>query len=197
MPVVLAVVVECNRLVVISPFQSSSATISPVTPDAVALIIELDIVRVSVCIISGAQGIRTLACGRNTIPRVKTVIGPGIIFVSMEQCKGFGVVGIDKTDGPPEGPVIADRNADPNLVAANLLAQGKQDSMTITIPLTDIEPLGKTVWTQVEEEIEKLLRALLVLFIASCRYNVVQKFVLKQNLSLSAFSTILFEIGCG
>lgn len=159
MSVVPAVVAGCEQLVVVSPPQPGSTTIAPVTLAAVAVINELDAIRVRVFTVGGAQAIGALAYGTETIPRVDKIVGPGNIFVAMAKREVFGVVGIDGIYGPTEALVIADQNADPKLVAADLLAQAEHDLMAVPILLTDSESLSKAVQSQVEEQVEKLPRA--------------------------------------
>lgn len=81
----------------------------------------------------------------------------------MEKREVFGVAGIDDTYCPTEALFIADQHADQKLVAADLLAQAKQDSMEIPILYTDNEHMSKAEQTQLEEQVEKLPRAPVVL----------------------------------
>lgn len=159
MSVIPAVVAGCKQLVVVSPPQPGSNTIAPVTLAAVAVINQLDGVCVRVFTVGGAQAIGALAYGTQTIPRVDKIVGPGNIFVAMAKREVFGVVGIDGIYGPTEALVIADENADPKLVAADLLAQAEHDLMAVPILLTNSESLSKAVQSQLEEQVEKLPRA--------------------------------------
>ena len=70
----------------------------------------------------GVQGIGALAYGTESVPAVDKICGPGNIFVTIAKKKLFGEVGIDGIFGPSETLVIADGDADPGLVAADLLA---------------------------------------------------------------------------
>lgn len=159
MSVIPAVVAGCKQLVVVSPPQPGSTTIASVTLAAVAVINQLDGVCVRVFTVGGAQAIGALAYGTQTIPRVDKIVGPGNIFVAMAKREVFGVVGIDGIYGPTEALVIADENADPKLVAADLLAQAEHDLMAVPILLTNSESLSKAVQSQLEEQVEKLPRA--------------------------------------
>ncbi|MGH2667957.1 MAG: histidinol dehydrogenase, partial [bacterium] len=77
----------------------------------------------------GVQGIAAMAYGTETVPRVDKICGPGGIFVTLAKKKLFGEVGIDGVFGPSETLVVADAQADPALVAADLLAGAEHDEL--------------------------------------------------------------------
>jgi histidinol dehydrogenase len=79
--------------------------------------------------VGGAQAIGALAYGTQTIPRVDKIVGPGNIFVVLAKRQVYGLVDIDGLPGPTETLVIADAEADPALVAADLLAQAEHDTL--------------------------------------------------------------------
>jgi histidinol dehydrogenase len=87
--------------------------------------------------IGGAQAIAALAYGTRTIRRVDKVVGPGNIYVALAKRQVFGDVGIDMVAGPSEVIVIADRAADPEWIAADLLAQAEHDPMARAVVITD------------------------------------------------------------
>lgn len=78
--------------------------------------------------VGGAQAIAALALGTQTIPRVDKIFGPGNAFVTEAKRQLFGEVGIDLFAGPSELVVYADPTADPDWVAADLLAQAEHDA---------------------------------------------------------------------
>lgn len=78
--------------------------------------------------IGGAQAIAALAFGTLS-PACDMVVGPGNAWVTAAKKHLYGQVGIDGLAGPSEIVVIADHIADPNLVAADLLAQAEHDPM--------------------------------------------------------------------
>src|SRR5439155_3764639 len=84
----------------------------------------------------GAQGIAAFAYGTETFPRVDKICGPGGLFVTIAKRQVFGDVGIDSIFGPTETIIIADESADPELVAADLLAQAEHDALASPILLT-------------------------------------------------------------
>ena len=86
---------------------------------AAAAIVGVDAVYVG----GGAQAIGALAYGTQSIARVDKICGPGSLFTTLAKRQVFGTVGIDGLPGPTETVVIADEHADPQLAAADLLAQ--------------------------------------------------------------------------
>ena len=95
--------------------------------------------------IGGAQAIAAMAYGTETVPHVDKIYGPGNIFVVLAKRRVFGVVEIDQLPGPTETLLVADESADPELVAADLLAQAEHDPMASAILITssrDARPCG-------------------------------------------------------
>ncbi len=106
--------------------------------------------------IGGAQAIAALAYGTATIPRVDVVAGPGNIYVTLAKREVFGSVGVDGISGPTEVFVVADANARPDFVAADLAAQLEHDPLACAVLVTDSQRLAD----RVEEELESLVRGL-------------------------------------
>ena len=93
---------------------------------------------------SGAQGIAALAYGTETIAKVDKIVGPGNIFVAAAKKLVYGKVDIDMIAGPSEILVIADVDANPAYVAADLLSQAEHDPMASAILVTTIfKTIGK------------------------------------------------------
>lgn len=107
----------------------------------------------------GAQAIGALAFGTESIPRVDKICGPGSLFTTLAKRQVFGVVGIDGLPGPTETVVIADEHADPQLAAADLLAQAEHDVLACAILLTPSYPLAEQVQTAVMTQLEELGRS--------------------------------------
>jgi histidinol dehydrogenase len=107
----------------------------------------------------GAQGVAAFAYGTETIPRVDKICGPGGLFVTIAKKQVFGDVGIDSIYGPTETVVIADESADPELVAADLLAQAEHDALASPILLTPSHFLADQVAAAIERQLQKLERA--------------------------------------
>src|SRR5207248_3352231 len=87
--------------------------------------------------VGGAQAVAALAYGTRTIRRVDKIVGPGNIYVALAKTRVFGVVGIDMMAGPSEVVVVADAAAEPDWIAADLLAQAEHDPMARAVLITD------------------------------------------------------------
>jgi len=109
--------------------------------------------------IGGAQAIAALAFGTETIRPVAKITGPGNAYVAAAKRQVFGTVGIDMIAGPSEVLVIADRDNDPDWLAADLLAQAEHDTGAQSILITDDEPFAKSVEAAVERQLRRLSRA--------------------------------------
>ena len=108
--------------------------------------------------VGGAQAIAALAYGTQSIAPVAKIVGPGNAFVAAAKRRVFGTVGIDMIAGPSEVLVMADASANPDWIAADLLAQAEHDTAAQSILLTDDESLGKAVCESVERQLVTLPR---------------------------------------
>jgi histidinol dehydrogenase len=106
----------------------------------------------------GAQGVAAFAYGTDTVPKVDKICGPGGLFVTIAKKQVFGDVGIDAIYGPTETMIIADESADPEMVAADLLAQAEHDAIASPILLTPSHYLADEVNAAVERQLVKLER---------------------------------------
>ena len=104
--------------------------------------------------VGGAQAIAALAWGTESIPNVDVITGPGNLFVTLAKKTVYGRVGIDSLAGPSEVLVIADDTADPELVAADLLAQAEHDPLAAAILLTTSAKLVEQVPQQLELQLK-------------------------------------------
>lgn len=75
----------------------------------------------------GVQAIAAMAYGTETIEKVDKIVGPGNKFVTAAKKQVYGECGIDFLAGPSEVLVIADETANPEFVAADMLAQCEHD----------------------------------------------------------------------
>ncbi|MCC7364997.1 MAG: histidinol dehydrogenase [Dehalococcoidia bacterium] len=136
---------------------------SPVLPDGTVPPVKLvaaDIAGVDgVFKAGGAQGVAAAAYGTETVPKVDKICGPGGLFVTIAKKQVFGDVGIDAIYGPTETIVIADESADPELVAADLLAQAEHDALASPILLTPSHYLADEVNAAVERQLRTMERA--------------------------------------
>ncbi len=76
-------------------------------------------------LLGGVQAMGAMAIGTETMGRVDLIAGPGNAYVAEAKRQLFGEVGIDLFAGPTEILVIADENADPFVVAVDLLSQAE------------------------------------------------------------------------
>lgn len=109
--------------------------------------------------IGGAQAVAALAYGTQTIAPVSKIVGPGNAFVAAAKRQVFGTVGIDMIAGPSEVLVVADKTANAEWVAADLLAQAEHDASAQSILMTDSAELADAVERAVEGQLKTLPRA--------------------------------------
>ncbi len=108
--------------------------------------------------LGGAQAIAALAYGTESVPRVDKIVGPGNAYVAEAKKQVFGQVAIDMIAGPSEILVIADKDADPQYVAADLLSQAEHDRMASAVLVTDSEVLALAVQEEIEAQLARLPR---------------------------------------
>lgn len=109
--------------------------------------------------VGGAQAVAALAYGTETIPQVDKIVGPGNIFVATAKRLLYGVVDIDMIAGPSEILIVADENADPRFVAADLMSQCEHDVLAGGVLLTDSAALAEAVKSELARQLETLSRA--------------------------------------
>jgi histidinol dehydrogenase len=102
--------------------------------------------------VGGAQGIAALAYGTETVDRVQTVVGPGNRWVTAAKAEVRGDVEIDFLAGPSEIAILADETADPELVAADLVAQAEHDTQASVVAVTDDAALAEDIVAAVEAQ---------------------------------------------
>lgn len=104
----------------------------------------------------GSQAIAAMAFGTESIPQVDVIVGPGNRFVSEAKKLVYGEVGIDMLAGPTEVFIIADDSANPEWVAADLLAQAEHAFDSQAILATDSLELVQKVQKAVEKQLSTL-----------------------------------------
>ena len=112
--------------------------------------------------IGGAQAIAALAFGTETIPHVDVIVGPGNIYVTLAKKLLFGTVGIDKLAGPSNVVIIADPDADPKLIAADLLAQAEHDPNSQAILVSTSAKIAYAARDNLVTQLKKLSRRKLI-----------------------------------
>lgn len=147
-----AEIAGCKEVYLTSPFPVSDAIIYAANKCGVDRIFTL----------GGAQSIAAFAYGSETVPKVNKIFGPGNQFVTMakrlvaDDPRGAA---IDMPAGPSEVLVIADKKADADFVAADLLSQAEHGPDSQVILVSDSEELLKQVEVALEEQLNALPRA--------------------------------------
>ncbi len=139
MDVIPASVAGVERIVFATP-PRKDGTIAPVILAAATIAGATEIYRMG-----GAQAIAAMAYGTESVPRVDKICGPGNIYVNTAKRLVFGQVDIDMFAGPSEILIIADKTANPDFVAADMLSQAEHDKMASAIVLTDSRELAEKV----------------------------------------------------
>ncbi len=85
----------------------------------------------------GAQAVAALAYGTESVPPVEVIAGPGNAYVTEAKRQVFGHVGIDGLAGPSDVLVLAGGDADPAVVAVDLLAQAEHGPGTLVVAVSD------------------------------------------------------------
>jgi histidinol dehydrogenase len=109
--------------------------------------------------VGGAWAVAALAFGTATIPKVDVIVGPGNLYVTLAKKIVAGSVGIDIIAGPSEVLVIADDSADPEFIAADLLAQAEHDARASAVLVTTSAGLAAGVRAEMERQLGELERA--------------------------------------
>jgi histidinol dehydrogenase len=107
----------------------------------------------------GAHAVAALAYGTATVPRVDKVVGPGNAWVTAAKRLVAGDVAIDGLAGPSEVVVVATGEADPALLAADLLAQAEHDPRAAAILVTPERRLPAAVARELAAQLPALATA--------------------------------------
>ena len=105
--------------------------------------------------IGGAQAIAALAYGAGPLQRCDVVVGPGNAYVAAAKKLVFGDVGVDAVAGPSEVFILADKNAPPAWLAADLLAQAEHDADAQALLFTDDASHAQAVLAAVEAQLAR------------------------------------------
>jgi histidinol dehydrogenase len=152
-------------LMTICPAQAAGvrelAVVMPPTPsgaynrDLLAVCHELGVTEVYR--VGGAQAVAALAYGVEGLPAVDMIVGPGNVFVALAKRFVYGQVAIDCIAGPSEIVVLADDSANPEYVAADLIAQAEH-SPGASVLVTWHEPLLDEVAGALDRQLGQLAR---------------------------------------
>ena len=109
--------------------------------------------------IGGAQAMAAMAFGLDGAPplaAVDMIVGAGNAYVAEAKRQLFGVVGIDLLAGPTEILILADDSADPEVVAADLLAQAEHGVTSQSVLVTTSRALGEAVLAEAGRQLAAL-----------------------------------------
>ena len=149
-----AKVAGVRRVAACSPVMKGTDHIHPKT------LVAMDIAGIDeIYATGGAQAVAAFSYGTDQIKPVDLIVGPGNSFVTEAKRQCYGKVGIDFLAGPSEVLVIADGSADPEIIAADLLAQSEHDREAKGILVTTDRELGLDAIKCVEKELETLATA--------------------------------------
>ena len=107
-------------------------------------------------VVGGAQAIAAFAYGTEQIKPVDVIVGPGNQYVAEAKRQCYGQVGIDFFAGPSEVLALADESANPNILAADMLAQAEHDRLAKSILVTTSKKLGLEVIECVRKQLKTL-----------------------------------------
>jgi histidinol dehydrogenase len=147
-----AQVAGVNEIVVVSP-PRYKGNLHPIT---LAVCYELGIDEVYR--IGGVQAVAALTFENETIKFVDKIVGPGNQWVQTAKQLVFGTVGIDSIAGPSEVLIIANDDANPDWVAADMLSQAEHAPGSAVL-FTVSENLASNVLDKLKEQLEQLKRA--------------------------------------
>lgn len=152
MNVIPAKIAGVKEIVMVTP-PSADGSVDPVIAAAAHI---AGVTRI--CKVGGAQAVAALAYGTQSIPRVDKIVGPGNAYVACAKRLVYGKVDIDMIAGPSEILVIADKGADPEYVAADMISQAEHDPMASSILITDDETLVEKVEEVLQRQSDALPR---------------------------------------
>ncbi len=134
-----AKVAGCQQIIICTPPQPD-ATCNP------AVLVAADICGITeIYKVGGAQAVAAMAYGTESIPAVSKICGPGNQYVTTAKIQVQNKVAIDMPAGPSEIMVIADKTANPEWVAADLLSQLEHAEDSQAILVTTNEDLANQV----------------------------------------------------
>lgn len=111
-----------------------------------------------VYLMGGAHAVAALAHGTESVTAVDKIVGPGGRWVAAAKRAVFGLVDIDSIAGPSEVVIIADAHAEPEVVAADMLAQAEHDPDATAVLVTTSRTLAEKVDRVVASRLRSLPR---------------------------------------
>lgn len=111
--------------------------------------------------LGGAQAIAAMAYGSQSVPKVDKLYGPGNSWVTAAKiliANDADGAALDLPAGPSEVLVIADEAANPEFVAADLLAQAEHSGDAQVVLVTNSASLARAVVTSLDSQMSRLSR---------------------------------------
>ncbi|MEL7281549.1 MAG: histidinol dehydrogenase [Pseudomonadota bacterium] len=150
MTVTTAKVAGCEHIVACSPPR-------PDVGIAPAIIYAADLCGAdTILAMGGVQGVAAMAFGLFGLPKANILVGPGNQFVAEAKRTLFGRVGIDMIAGPTDSLILADKTADPMVVATDLVGQAEHGYNSPVWLVTDDRDLAEEVMRLVPTLIDDL-----------------------------------------
>ncbi|UCE49515.1 MAG: histidinol dehydrogenase [Phycisphaerales bacterium] len=110
--------------------------------------------------IGGAQAVAALAIGTDTIGKVDKIVGPGNKWVqSAKKSVSGDYCGIDSIAGPSEVLIIANEQANPAWIAADMLSQAEHAADSSAIVVTDSQQLAQDTLAELQKQVAEIQRA--------------------------------------
>ncbi|MDC1275201.1 histidinol dehydrogenase [Ascidiaceihabitans sp.] len=104
----------------------------------------------------GVQGVAAMTFGLFGLPKANILVGPGNQFVAEAKRILFGRLGIDMIAGPTDSLILADKTADPHIVATDLVSQAEHGYNSPVWLITDDRALAEDVMARVPALIDDL-----------------------------------------
>ncbi len=109
-----------------------------------------------VYLMGGPHAIAALAYGTDSVTAVDKIVGRGGRMIAAAKRAVFGAVDVDGEVGPPEIAIVADTHAEPEIVAADMLAHAEHDPDALVVLITT----SKTLAEKVDRRVGRRLRSL-------------------------------------
>ena len=150
MTVTTAKVAGCKSIVACSPPRPEQG-IAP------AIVYAADLCGAdTILAMGGVQGVAAMTMGLFDLPKANVLVGPGNQFVAEAKRILFGRVGIDMIAGPTDSLILADKDADAEIVASDLVGQAEHGYNSPVWLVTDDRVLAEKVLELVPSLIEDL-----------------------------------------
>lgn len=150
-----AILAGCKEIIVCSPPQKDGKVNAYLAFCAELLGID------RIYLVGGAQAIAAMAYGTESIQKVDKIFGPGNQYVTKAKTmiQSESQTAIDMPAGPSEVLIIADNTANPEYVAADLLAQAEHGIDSQAVLVSDSKRIINETSAELEKQLALLPRA--------------------------------------